>query len=315
MRWIARGIATAILFYHMDPDELRSRLAVLLSACQQANSAADPRPILALVTREIAALASLLEPPRIVGESPQIRNVRRTIENIRASSASVLITGEPGTGKELVAATIHHSSLRARGPWIAIRCHGVVPQLDRAFRQARGGTLFLDEVCDLDSTAQGEILRCLDDAETDVRILAASSRDVEAETARGAFRRDLYYRLKVIHIALPPLRDIPEDIPRLAHHFLARFQVQANRDPAGPPAHLLDKLVRRAWPGNAGQLEAELRRLAEGGSLRLAIERLERRMVEEALDAAHNNQRQAARSLGLSRQGLINKMKKYRLAK
>jgi DNA-binding NtrC family response regulator len=310
--WIKLG-GIAILFYHMDPGELKTRLCVLLSACQQANTAADPRPMLGLVTREMAALAAMLDPPRIVGESPQIQNVRRTIENIRASSACVLITGGPGTGKELAAAVIHHTSLRSRGPWVVVRSRGGTTSLAETFRHARGGTLFLGEVSDLSPVAQREILRGLDDAETDVRFLAATARDLEIQTARGAFRRDLYYRLKVIHIAMPALSEIAEDIPRLANYFLERCCAEAGRDPAGFPPGLIGELVRRRWPGNSGQLEAEVRRRVTGGELKEAVDHLEKQMVEQALEAANRNQCQAAKSLGLSRQGLINKMKRYGL--
>jgi DNA-binding NtrC family response regulator len=301
----------------MEASLIRDRLSLLLTACQQANAAGDPRPILGLVTREVAALAALLEPPQIVGESNALRKVRQTIEHIRASSASVLITGEPGAGKELAAAVIHQTSLRARSPLMRIDC----ARLDRArtgknlgdlFRRARGGAVLLKDVCDLSTTAQSEILRALDDPETDVRFLAATARALEVETARGTFRRDLYYRLRVIHIALPSLKDIPEDIPLLVRHFLDRFCAEFGREPAEFSGPVLDRLQKRPWPGNTGQLEAGIRLLVRG-SLRQATERLEKQMLLEALSAAGNNQSHAARNLGLSRQGLINKRKKYGL--
>jgi DNA-binding NtrC family response regulator len=252
----------------------------------------------------------MLEPARIVGQSRKIRAVVQTVENIRASSASVLITGEPGTGKQLVASTIHHSSLRARGPFVVLRQDPAGGSLAEIFRRARGGSLFLREICQLSAAGQGEILRGLDDLETDVRFLAASTRDLEAETARGTLRRDLYYRLQVIHIALPPLREISEDVPLLIDHFLERFCAQFQRDQAEFPPALREKLARRQWPGNAGQLAAEVR-LAVRGRFKDAVARLEKEMLEEALEAVHSNQVKAAQALGLSRQGLINKMKRY----
>jgi DNA-binding NtrC family response regulator len=294
----------------MDEEELKKRLKVLLGACQRANLAADPRPMLGLVTREVAALAALFEPPRIVGESARIRQVRQTIENIRASSASVLITGEPGTGKELAAATIHHSSLRARGPFVPAG-HG--DGLRGLLRTARGGAIFIREVTNLDDAAQREVLRSLDDEEIEVRFLAASARDLEAEAARGSFRADLYYRLKVIHIALPPLREIAEDIPLLANHFLAELGARRRCEWLEFPAAILEGFARRPWPGNIGQLQAEVRRLATGETLRQAVASLEKKMVEDALEAAHQNQSHAAKALGLSRQGLLNKMRRYAL--
>jgi DNA-binding NtrC family response regulator len=295
----------------LDNGELEKRLNLLLRACQQANSAPDPRPVLGLVTREVAALASLCEPARIVGESARLRAVRRTIESIRASSVCVLITGEQGTGKELVARTIHRTSLLARGPFLVLgrsAAHGGLPDL---FSRARGGSLFLPEVCALDTAAQGEVLRCLDDPESDVRCLAASTHDLDAETALGAFRRDLYYRLKVIHLALPPLREIPEDIPLLAAHFLRRCCAEFGRDPAEFVPAPAGGMSSRPWPGNTGQLEAEIRLLVRG-TLKQTVAKVEKQMIEEALEAAHGNQCQASKALGLSRQGLINKMNRYR---
>lgn len=294
----------------MDETGWRDRLRLLLETCQEANAAADPRPLLGLIAREVAALAALLEPPRIVGESRQIRGVREIVENIRASAAAVLLTGEPGTGKGLAAFTIHHTSLRSRGPFVVVRCAEAPAGLADVFRRARGGSLYLREVCDLTPAAQGEILRWLEDAETDIRLLSSSARDLEAESARGALRRELYYRLKVIHIAMPPLREIVEDIPLLAEYFFRRscaeFRREATDFARGPD------LAGWSWPGNAAQLEAEIR-LRVRGTLKQTVERLERQMLEEALEASHDNQLQAAKVLGLSRQGLINKMKRYGL--
>lgn len=294
----------------MNEEELKSRLNLLLEACQKANRAGDPRPLMGLVTREAAALAALFDPPQIVGESARMRNLRRTIEKIRSSSASVLITGEPGSGKELVATTIHHSSLRGRGPFVRVNKSG---ELSGMLRSARGGAIFLEEVSRLDSEAQREVLRSMDDAELDVRYLAGTAQDLESLAARGAFRRDLYFRLKVIHIALAPLREIAEDIPLLANHFLQRFCVENRHEAYALPAAVVEELARRRWPGNIRQLQAEVRRLASGGTLKQAVANLEKKMVEQALEAAHQNQVQAAKALGLSRQGLINKMRRYRV--
>jgi DNA-binding NtrC family response regulator len=299
-----------MLYHDMEAAEIKQRLGLLLSACQQANEAADPRPLVGLIARQVAALAAMLEPSRIVGQSRKIRAVLQTVENIRASSASVLITGERGTGKQLVASTIHQTSLRARGPFVVLGKDPAAASLAEIFRRARGGSLFLQELCELSAAGQGEILRGLDDLETDVRFLAASARDLEAETARGALRRDLYYRLQVIHIPLPPLREMPDDIPLLVDHFLERFCAEFRRDPAEFPSAVRTELARRAWPGNAGQLAAEVRVLVRG-SLKEAVARLEKEMLEEALEAVDANQVRAAKALGLSRQGLINKMKRY----
>jgi len=293
----------------MEPTDIKRRLDLLLSTCQQANKAADPRPIVGLIAREVAALAAMLEPDPIVGRSPKIRAVIQTIENIRASSANVLITGEPGTGKQLAAETIHRSSLRARGPFARLRRESVSDGLPEMFRRARGGSLFLEELCALSAAAQGEILRLLDDPETDVRLLAASARNLEAELARGGLRRDLHYRLRVIHITMPALAEIPEDVPLLLDHFLRRSCAEFHRDPAEFDT---SGFANRPWPGNTGQLAAEVRILVRG-HLKKAVARLEREMLEEAVQAQLGNQVRAAKALGLSRQGLINKMKRYRV--
>jgi DNA-binding NtrC family response regulator len=293
----------------MTGDSIKQRLRVLLRACQQANEAADPRPMVGLIAREVAALAAMLEPEPIVGQSAKIRAVLQTIENIRASSASVLITGEPGTGKQLAAETIHHSSLRGRGPFLVLGREPAEGGLGDLFRRARGGSVFFSEIGELSAAAQVEILRGLDDPETDVRLLAASARDLEAELARGVLRRDLLYRLRVIHIAMPSLREIPEDVPLLIDHFLQRFCAEFGRDPGEFP---VNRLAGRSWPGNTGQLATEVRLMVRG-RFREAVARLEREMLVEALDAVRGNQVQAAKALGLSRQGLINKMKRYGL--
>src|ERR1051325_3309874 len=149
----------------MTDELIKQRRGLLLNACQQANEAADPRPLVGLIARQVAALAAMIEPARIVGRSRRIRAVLQTIENIRASSASVLITGEPGTGKQLVATTVHHTSRRARGPFLTLGPAATPGKRAELLRRARGGALFLKELCALEAAAQGEILRGLDDPE------------------------------------------------------------------------------------------------------------------------------------------------------
>jgi DNA-binding NtrC family response regulator len=221
------------------------------------------------------------------------------------------------------------------------------------FQAADTGTLFLDEIGDLSLTAQAKILRVLEakvvdrvggrtSIPVDVRVLAASNKDLEAEIKKGNFREDLYYRLKVIHIHMPSLREVREDIPLLAHHFLA----ESCRD-SGRQHELSTGVVRRMaeqdWPGNVRQLQNEIKRLVacarkrviteedlaegipelrnrahaaaagSGGSIKNAVENLERQMIAGVLQSTGNNQQRTAKELGLSRQGLINKMKRYGL--
>jgi transcriptional regulator with GAF, ATPase, and Fis domain len=320
----------------------------------------------------------------IIGAGPRIQQVVRLIERIRDSVVNVLITGESGTGKELTAKAIHYTSPRARKPFVALNCAalpetlveselfgiekgvatGVNPRVGH-FQKADGGTLFLDEIGDLSLTAQAKILRVLQErvvekvggrapVPVDVRLLAATNRDLEQEIAKGTFREDLYYRIKVIHIHLPPLRDIREEVPVLANHFLKEYCRETGREPLEFAPAVLRKLTSSPWPGNVRQLRNEVMRLAacahglvireedlwEGlptpretapvgigaaaaapamakaarpKSLKAAIEQLEREMIAEALESTKSNQQQAARMLGLSRQGLINKMKRYEL--
>ena len=310
----------------------------------------------------------------IVGAGPRIQQIVRLVERIRDSSVNVLVTGESGTGKELVAKAIHYTSPRARKPFVALNCAALpeplveselfgiekgvatgVQQRVGQFQKADGGTLFLDEIGDLSLTAQAKILRVLQERvlervggrssiPVDVRLLAATNKDLETEITRGQFREDLYYRIKVIHIHMPPLREIREEIPLLANHFLKDYCTETARELEFAP-EVIRKMVAAPWPGNIRQLRNEVMRLAacarqrriteedfwEGvpvpaaavapaphivkpQSLKKAVADLEKGMIAQALSNTHNNQQQAARLLGLSRQGLINKMKRYAIA-
>ena len=312
----------------------------------------------------------------IIGAGARIQQVVRLIERIRDSVVNVLITGESGTGKELAAKAIHYTSPRAKGPFVALNCaalpetlveselfgieKGVATGVERRtgqFEKAGGGTLFLDEIGDLSLPAQAKMLRVLQEREVervggrtpipvDVRVVAATNKDLEAEIVRGTFREDLYYRIKVIHILMPPLREIRDEVPLLARHFLREYCRETGRAALEFAPGVLRYLAGRQWPGNVRQLRNEVMRLAAcargnrieeadllvgvptgltvvpvpapAGSvprlpLKQAVEELERRMIAEALESTRHNQQQAARHLGLSRQGLINKMKRYAL--
>jgi Nif-specific regulatory protein len=310
----------------------------------------------------------------IIGTGQRIQQVVRLVERIRDSVVNVLITGESGTGKELVAKALHYNSPRARKPFVALNCAALPETLLESelfgiekgvatgvnsrvgqFQKADSGTLFLDEIGDLSLTAQAKILRVLQERvmervggrnaiPVDVRLLAATNKDLEAEIAKGSFREDLYYRIKVIHLHMPPLREIREEIPLLANHFLQEYCGETARGPMEFSAEVMRKLVSAPWPGNVRQLRNEVMRLAacarlnvigeddlwEGiprpgrdqpaaqpvklQSLKTAVVEMEQRMIAEALRETRNNQQHAARLLGLSRQGLINKMKRYSIA-
>ena len=227
----------------------------------------------------------------ILGNSAKIQSVMKMIKQISDTSVNVLITGESGTGKELVAKAIHYNSPRTRRMFVAMNCaalpenlveselfgieKGVATGVERRigkFEMAHGGTLFLDEIGDLSLTAQSKILRVLQErviervggrkaVAVDIRILAATNKDLEEGIKKGSFREDLYYRLKVIHIRMPPLREIREDIPMLANHLLANNCREMNRKPINLASQALSSLMNYPWPGNVRELENEIKRL------------------------------------------------------
>jgi transcriptional regulator with PAS, ATPase and Fis domain len=313
----------------------------------------------------------------IVARSPAMRKVFELLERVAETSFPVIIQGESGTGKELVAKAIHYSGPRKDGPFVATNCAAVPETLldselfgyvagaftgalrDRKglFEQADKGTLFLDEIEEMSAGMQGKLLRVLQEGEVrrvgakvtrrvDVRVLAASNRDIRGMVERGEFRRDLYYRLNVIPVTLPPLRERREDIPLIVEDLLARLD-----DQQGPKLTLdpeaFEALQRYRWQGNVRELENELKRVvalgvrrvrlqdlnarivhpspedavapqpqlslgASGQGAPLNLRDLERLAIERALEAAGNNKTQAAKILGLSRRGLLKKLERQR---
>ena len=308
---------------------------------------------------------------RIIGTGQAMQRVLTLIAQIRDTSVDVLITGESGTGKELIAKTIHFNSPRARCPFIAMNCaalpeslveselfgieKGVATGVDKRlgqFESANTGTLFLDEIGDLNLGAQAKILRVLQERKirrvggrqeipVDVRVLAATNKDLDEEIKNETFREDLLYRLNVIHLHLPPLRERRGDIVELAHWFLRTQSKALNFEPVTISTAAEECLRSAPWPGNVRQVQNEMKRLAicvrgrpievedlstgvrrgteepacddldEGGSLEAAMGSYEKRLLEEALAKNHYNQAQTARSLGLSRQGLFKKLKRF----
>lgn len=305
--------------------------------------------------------------PELVGVSEPIRELLRQIRQVAPSEATVLIGGESGTGKELVARAIHRGSERGEGPFVPVNCAAIPKDLleselfghlkgaftgavrDRQgkFAQAAGGTLFLDEVGELPLELQPKLLRALQEREiepvggtpqkVDVRVVAATNRDLEEAVAEGAFREDLFYRLAVIPLLVPPLRQRRDDIPVLIEHFLARHGgVQVS-------AEALEQLAGYAWPGNVRELENTLERCVvlrrheqieaedlpekirsgtprQAGVLDLPdegypLEELEKLAVLEALRRNSWNQTQAAAFLHIPRHTLIYRMEKYQLKK
>jgi DNA-binding NtrC family response regulator len=311
---------------------------------------------------------------RLVGRGPLMQDVFRTIERVAASRANVLVTGESGTGKELVAHAIHELGPRAGAPFVAVNCAAIPVTLleSELFGHERGaftdarerrigrfeaadrGTLFLDEIAELAPAVQAKLLRALQERtierlgsaqpiEVDVRFVSATNRDLEREVAAGRFRSDLFYRIAVVPIALPPLRERREDVRLLAEEFLARTRAEAGRGPRSIAPDALAALERHAWPGNVRELENAIERavaLSErevldrddlppaiaqaeqieeiqagvrAGRLGFdeAVARFERELLREALERNAWNQTRAAAQLGITRRQLKLKMDRY----
>jgi len=198
--------------------------------------------------------------PGIIGQSREMRAVCETIRQVAPTRAAVLISGESGTGKELVAAALHELSPRAACPLVELHCVDVTDAVfdDGYLRQAHGGTLFFDEISELSKSTQVKLLRLLGDGQgfgADVRVVAATARDLLALAKQGRFREDLYYRLSVVTIETPALRSRPSDIPLLASHFLERFAAASRKTIAGFSDAALAQLAGYSWPGNVSELE------------------------------------------------------------
>jgi len=311
---------------------------------------------------------------RLVGNSQALRALIRQARKVAAYPSTVLITGESGTGKELVARGIHRASPRADKPFVAINC-GSIPEAlieselfgytrgaftgadqDRQglFQQADGGTLFLDEIGELPMEMQVRLLRVLQEQEirqlggsrtipVDVRVIAATARDLEEEVRQGRFREDLFFRLNVVHLHIPPLRERLEDIPHLCHHFIARKADKLGVDIKGISPAALTQLMQREWPGNVRELENMIERaviLAEKKvilpenlsdemhnrsndqrlddflgtlSIKKGKKILEKRFIARALEATGGNKARAAELLEISYPSLLHKIREYGL--
>jgi two-component system NtrC family response regulator len=304
-------------------------------------------------------------PTDLIGNSYRIRQVRDLIAKVAGTKATVLISGESGTGKELVARAIHYHSPRRDKPLVSVNCSalaetlleselfghekgaftGAVGQRKGRFEFADGGTLFLDEVGEMSPSVQVALLRVLQDREfqrvggnktikVDVRVVAATNKDLKEEIQQGRFREDLYYRLNVVHIEVPPLRERKEDIPLLIRHFSERFAREMNKKEIPTPSpEAMAALLAYDWPGNVRELENILERaiiLSSGPIIRLedlpftsfipsgtklpdVLELIEKRMITQALAISGNVQTRAAELLGIEKNLLKYKMKKYAL--
>jgi Nif-specific regulatory protein len=308
----------------------------------------------------------------IIGDSPAMKAVFAQLERVIDTRATVCIEGETGTGKELIASAVHHQSQRRDKMFVAQNCAAMPENLLESelfghkrgaftsadsdkkglFEIADGGTLFLDEMGEMPMTLQAKLLRVLQDStirpvgatsekQVDVRIICATNRDLSAEVEKGRFRQDLYYRLMVFPISLPPLRDRREDIPALAAHFLKRYADEYRMELPGFTQDALDALASYNWPGNIRELENEIQRLViqaetghwieitdlsprlrkiEGtitriapqkGTLREMMDQVERWLITEALRDHGGNKTKTAVTLGITREGLHKKLAKF----
>jgi two-component system response regulator AtoC len=336
---------------------------------------------------------------RLIGQSPAIRTIYGVVEKVADTPSTVLITGESGTGKELIARALHENSSRHAAPFIKINCAAIPKTLMESelfgyekgaftgavgakpgrFELAHGGTLFLDEIGEIPVEMQVKLLRVLQESEfervggiktikVDVRLVTATNRDLLQEIGLGAFREDLFYRLNVVPIHIPPLRERREDIPLLAEHFITKFNERLKKQVTSIEPAALDRLIAHQWPGNIRELENLMERtvlFCEGplirvsdlppeishlapvtlshlaplavptaaapdeitrtgsipaptaGSLKEAVraqtERVERELIQRALDETGGNVTQAARKLKISRKSLQTKMKEFGL--
>jgi two-component system, NtrC family, response regulator HydG len=316
-------------------------------------------------------LATQFDSQNLIGHSPAMTKLIETMIQVAPSEATVLITGESGTGKEMIAGAIHFNSLRKSGPFVKINCAAITETLleselfghekgaftgadkrkEGKFRQAEGGTLFLDEVSEMSPAMQVKLLRVLQEREitrvggdevikVDVRVIAATNKDLMREIEERRFRDDLYYRLNVVTLNVPPLRERREDIPLIARHFLTLFAKKNHKSIKGFTPQAMDRLLKHNWPGNVRELMNAIERgvvlsrseyLGEeeftlvlraepqtietsdqqNGAAEPSLESVEKETILKALETAGGNKSEAARRLGITRRTLHLKLKKY----
>jgi DNA-binding NtrC family response regulator len=342
-----------------DPDELYHRIDKALAERALRRENENLREQL----RERYGLAGL------IALSSSMHDVLELVERVAPTDATLLIRGESGTGKEVIAKAVHHASLRAERPFVAVNCGavpeplleselfgftrgaftGAVASKRGLFEEAHAGTLFLDEIAEMPTALQVKLLRALQSGEIrrlgatqsatlDVRVIAATNRDLNAMISDGRFREDLFYRLNVIEVVLPPLRERREDIPALAEHFAARSAAKLGRDLRLAP-ETVERLLRYPWPGNVRELENAMERaaiLARGhvvtpedlpphvaAGLNLGpspalprqttLAEAERDLILQTLERFGRNHSAAADALGIGRTTLWRKLKEYEL--
>jgi two-component system response regulator HydG len=332
--------------------------------------AAERRALRAEVTRLQRVVAEARRFEHLVGSSAAMQQVYEVIEQVGPTDATVLITGQSGTGKEIVARSLHQQSKRRGGPFVSVDCAAIpeamienelfghirgggadakLPRLG-LLSQAHGGTLFLDEVADLPIAVQPKLLRVLQERRVrpvggdteqpfDVRLIAATNRDLEAMVRERDFREELYYRINVVQLPLPPLRVRARDTLLLAQHFVEHFARMFERDVRGLTAETADRLLRYSWPGNVRELRNAIERavamspgplvsveglperirdyrgvpdrMSAEAELELPLEDVERRHILRVLDAHGGNKVAASAALGIDRKTLYRKLTRY----
>jgi DNA-binding NtrC family response regulator len=337
-----------------DPDDLSHLI----------QRASEHRSLRAENLRLKRSLEAASAPPPLVGGSAAMKHVLELVTTVAATDATVLVTGESGTGKELVARAIHAHSARRYSPMVVVNC-GALPdgvleselfgheagaftgaraRHKGKFEAAEGGTIFLDEIGDVSSHVQVELLRVLEEkivtrvgsntpVPVDFRVVAATHRNLEARIAEGTFREDLFWRLNVFTIEIPPLRDRPEDIPLLAEHFLGRFAAAMSRRSMRFSPAALEALRRYPWPGNVRELQNAVERavvIGTGPALEVgdlpvhvvaesgkpgpgSLAEVEKAHIQAVLETAGWNISRAARVLDVDRVTLYNKIRRYEL--
>ncbi len=304
----------------------------------------------------------------IIHGSPEMENILRLLRRVTGTETTVLIQGETGTGKELIARFIHRESNRRDQIFIPVNCGAIPRELVESeffghakgaftgatqekkgyFEMAHGGTIFLDEIGEAPQELQIKLLRVIQESEimpvgfhqprkVDVRIIASTNRDLKAEVEAGRFRQDLFFRINVFSITIPPLRERPRDIVPLAEHFLTRFSSKLNRKVGRLSDETRRLLIAYSWPGNVRELQNEIERMVlisepekevgpellsehilqrskparrSDGNLKLAIQDLEDEMIRETMARFQQNKSKTARALGISRQSLIEKLRR-----
>jgi two-component system, NtrC family, response regulator AtoC len=328
---------------------------------------------------EVRSLRSQIEPrdpsERIIGASPAMHDIYMIVGRSASSDATVLITGETGTGKELVAHVIHSNSTYRHGPLIKVNCAALpetlleselfghekgaftnaIVQRKGRFEMAHKGSIFLDEIGEMSLSTQRKLLRVLQEREfervggslpikVDSRVIVATNKNIEAEVEAGRFREDLYYRLNVIRIAMPPLRERKDDVPLLVEHFLDKHRYSPTAPPARISEEAMQALIKHDWPGNVRELENTVQRavvMSQGGVItshhillsnfsdrqvvdigRLVrentplveiISQVEKTSLSEALEASNGDRNEAARMLSLDRSSFLEKLQEYGL--